>query len=209
MSSLDLALVGNGAIAVLLDSSADMVWGCFPRFDGDPVFCSLLRERGSQEDFGFFAIELVDCVRREQEYLVNTPVVVTRLFDAGGGGVEITDFAPRFVQFQRVFCPMLLVRKIRPIGGTPRVRIRLRPAREYGATRAIVSAGSNHLRFLGGEPVLRLTTDASITALVEELPFFLDGSVTLLLGPDEPVGGSISEIGDRFLAETWPWPPSG
>ena len=82
MSSLDLALIGNGAIGVLLDSSADMVWGCFPRFDGDPVFCSLLRERGSQEDFGFFAIELVDCVRREQEYVVNTPVVVTRLFDA-------------------------------------------------------------------------------------------------------------------------------
>jgi len=202
MSSLDLALIGNGTIGVLLDPSADMVWGCFPRFDGDPAFCSLLRDRGGREDFGFFAIELLDCTRREQEYLVNTPVVVTRLFDAAGGCVEITDFAPRFVQFQRVFCPMLVVRKVQRISGTPRVRIRLRPARDYGAARPAVSAGSNHLRFLGGEPGLRLTTDASITALIEELPFFLDGSVTMLLGPDEPVGGSIAEIGDRFLTET-------
>ncbi len=202
MTSLDLALIGNGALGILVDQSADLVWGCFPRFDGDPVFCSLLRERGADDDFGFFAIELVDRVRREQEYVRNTPVVVTRLFDAHGGGVEITDFAPRFMQFGRVFAPMMVVRKIRRLCGSPRVRIRLRPARDYGAVRPDVSVGSNHVRFLGGEPVLRLTTDVSITALIEELPFFLDGAVTLLLGPDETVTGSVSDIGERFLAET-------
>ncbi len=202
MTPLDLALIGNGTLGVLLDQSADMVWGCVPRFDGDPVFCSLLRERGAKEDFGFFALELADCVRREQEYLVNTPVVITRLFDSSGGGVEVTDFAPRFVQFGRVFAPMMLVRKIRRLCGGPRMRIRLRPARGYGASRAESSVGSNHLRFLGGEPVLRLTTDVSITALIEELPFFLEGSVTLLLGPDETVTENISEVGERFLAET-------
>lgn len=202
MTSLDLALLGNGTLGVLVDPSAEMVWGCFPRFDGDPVFCTLLRERRGEADFGYFAIELFDCIRREQEYLVNTPIVVTRLFDARGGCVEVTDFAPRFMQFGRVFAPMMLVRKLQRISGAPRVRIRLRPAREYGAVPAGSSMGSNHLRFLGGEPVLRLTTDVSITALAEELPFFLDGSATLLLGPDETVTGSIAELGERFLAET-------
>ncbi len=202
MTSLDLALIGNGTIGVLLDPSAEMVWGCFPRFDGDPVFCSLLRERSGEEDFGFFAVELSDCVKREQEYLVNTPVVVTRLLDARGGCIEITDFAPRFRQFQRVFAPMMIVRKIQRIDGTPRVQIRLRPSRDYGAARAFASAGSNHIRFLGGEPVLRLTTDASITAVREENPFILDGSITLLVGPDETLSGNVAEIGERFLAET-------
>jgi GH15 family glucan-1,4-alpha-glucosidase len=202
MSSLDLALIGNGTLGILLDASGDMVWGCFPRFDGDPLFCTLLRERDGENDFGYFAVELTDCVRQEQEYLVNTPVVVTRLFDAAGGCVEVTDFAPRFLQFQRVFCPMMVVRKIQRVSGTPRVRIRLRPARDYGAARAVASAGSNHIRFLGGEPVLRLTTDASITGLLEEQAFFLDRSITLLLGPDETIPGNVSEMGERFLAET-------
>lgn len=202
MTSLDLALTGNGTVGVLLDASAEMVWACFPRFDGDPVFCTLLRERRTESDFGYFAVELLECARVEQEYVFNTPVVVTRLFDASGGGVEITDFAPRFVQHQRVFAPMMVIRKIRRIGGSPRVRIRLRPARDYGAARAAQSAGSNHIRFLGGEPILRLTTDVSITALTEELPFFLGGSLTLLLGPDETVPGNVAEVGERFLAET-------
>lgn len=201
MSSLELGLIGNGAIGVLLDPTGNMVWGCFPRFDGDPLFCALLGNP-SEEGAGYFAIDLLGAVRTEQEYLRNTPVLVTRHFDADGGGVEITDFAPHFVQFQRVFAPMMLVRRVRRIGGAPRIRIRLRPARDYGATRAPSVAGSSHLRFVGGEPVLRLTTDASITAVVEELPFVLDGTVTLLLGPDETVAGNPGEVGERFLTET-------
>ncbi len=40
--SLDLALIGNGRIGALVDERANIVWCCFPRFDGDPVFCALL-----------------------------------------------------------------------------------------------------------------------------------------------------------------------
>lgn len=43
MTTLDLALVGNGTIGALVDRAADIVWCCVPRFDGDPVFCSLLK----------------------------------------------------------------------------------------------------------------------------------------------------------------------
>lgn len=202
MRSLELALIGNGTVGILVDPSSEMVWGCFPRFDGDAVFCSLLRDHQPGDGFGFFAVELEGVVRQEQEYVVNTPVVVTRLFDSRGGCVEITDFAPRFSQFGRIFAPMMVVRQIRRISGAPRVRILLRPARDYGTSRASATTGSNHLRFLGGEPVLRMTTDVSITALLEELPLFVDGSLTLLLGPDETITGNVGEIGERFLAET-------
>ena len=60
MTSLDLALIGNGTIGALVDPLGEVVWACFPRFDGDPAFCSLLRERTREGDFGFLAVELVD-----------------------------------------------------------------------------------------------------------------------------------------------------
>ncbi len=203
MTSLDLALIGNGTIGCLVDSVAKIVWGCFPRFDGDPAFCSLLQgQRPAEEDFGFFAVELIDHVRAEQEYLVNTPILITRLYDRTGGCVEVIDFAPRFRQYGRLFCPMMLVRHIRRIAGDPRIRLRVRPAHDYGRHPAGTTSGSNHIRYLGTGLVLRLTTDASITGLSEETPFFLDDAVTLLLGPDETVQGSVAHIGRQFLEET-------
>jgi GH15 family glucan-1,4-alpha-glucosidase len=202
VTSLDLALIGNGTIGALIDPRGEIVWACFPRFDGDPAFCSLLRERTAEKDFGYCSVELLDGVRQEQEYLVNTPILVTRLFDRHGGCVEITDFAPRFRQFGRMFCPMTLVRQIRRVTGNPRVRVRLRPAHDFGRHPTGTTGGSNHIRYVGTDLVLRLTTDASVTAIGEENPFFLEEAVTLLLGPDETVQGSVAEVGRRFLEET-------
>ncbi len=202
MTSLDLGLVGNGTIGVLVSPSGEVVWACFPRFDGDPAFCSLLRERTREADFGFFAVELIDFAEQEQEYLVNTPILVTRLRDRHGGTIEITDFAPRFRQFGRMFCPMMLARQIKRVAGNPRVRLRVRPARDYGRQRSEITCGSNHIRYVGADLVLRLTTDAAVTAIMEEIPFFLEDAVTLLLGPDETVHGAVAEVGSRFLEET-------
>jgi len=202
-SSLDLALIGNGTIAALVDQAAEIKWACFPRFDGDPAFCSLLNgDKDRADEFGLFRIELVDSVRTEQEYLMNTPILVTRSFDSEGGAIEITDFAPRFRQYGRLFCPMMVVRQVRRIAGNPRVQIKLRPARDYGCERPRTTTGSNHIRYYGGDVVLRLTTDASTTAVLDENPFYLEDSVTLLLGPDETVNGSVAEIARHFLDET-------
>ena len=119
-SSLDLALIGNGTIAALVDPAGEIKWTCFPRFDGDPAFCSLLNgDKDRANEFGLFRIDLVDSVRTEQEYLMNTPILVTRSFDSEGGAIEITDFAPRFRQYGRLFCPMMIVRQVRRIGGNP------------------------------------------------------------------------------------------
>ena len=202
MTSLDLALIGNGHIGALLDSRGEIVWACFPRFDGDPVFCSLLRERTHQDDVGFCAVELVDVVQHEQAYLPNTPIVVTRMTDRAGAVVEVTDLAPRFRQFGRLFCPMMLVRQVRRISGNPRIRVRVRPAHHYGRGRADTTSGSNHIRYIGGELVLRLTTDASVTAIAEENPIYLDQTITMILGPDETVQGTPAEVGRRFYEET-------
>ncbi|MBI3140293.1 MAG: glycoside hydrolase family 15 protein [Rhodocyclales bacterium] len=204
-SSLDLGLIGNSSVGALVSPLAEIVWACLPRFDGDPVFCSLLRERGGEQDagdFGFFAVDLVDVAHSEQEYLTNTAILVTRLHDSQGGVLEVTDFAPRFRQFGRTFRPLMLIRRIRRLAGSPRIRLRLRPACGYGAQRPQVTWGSHHIRYVAPDLVLRLTTDASVTAILEEFPFYLEDTLTLLLGPDETVPDAVGEMGARFLRET-------
>jgi GH15 family glucan-1,4-alpha-glucosidase len=201
-ATLDLAVVGNCGVAALVNATGEIVWGCMPQPDSDPVFCSLLRTRRADGDFGFFAVELADLERSEQEYLANTPILATRLYDRRGGAIEITDFAPRFLQFGRMFCPMTLVRQVRRLAGSPRVTMRLRPATGYGIAPARVTFGSNHVRYECADVVLRATTNCSITALLEEIPFVLQGTVTFVLGYDETLQGSVLDIARRFLEET-------
>ena len=55
--NLNLALIGNCSVGALVDSQATITWACLPGFDGDPVFCSLVK---SCDDFGFFGIERLD-----------------------------------------------------------------------------------------------------------------------------------------------------
>ena len=97
---LDLAVIGNGRTAALVDPSARIVWWCFPRFDADPIFCRLL---AGDEEKGFADVVLDGMVEQHSEYLRNTAVVSTVLTDARGGSVRITDFAPRFPRFGRMF----------------------------------------------------------------------------------------------------------
>jgi GH15 family glucan-1,4-alpha-glucosidase len=203
VATLDLALIGNGTVGALVDAAGEINWACFPRFDGDPMFCSLLKQRaGKREDTGFFAIELLDHVRAEQRYLHNTPVLVTRLSDSAGGAVEITDFAPRFRNRGRTFCPTMLVRRVQRIAGHPRICIRARPAHDYGRALAAITYGSNHIRYIGNGMVLRLTTDAPVTAVLEENAIFVDDSITLVLGPDETLQETVAEVGNHFMSET-------
>jgi hypothetical protein len=65
-------------------------------------------------------VELEDQVEADQRYLANSAVLSTRLTDEQGGVVEITDFVPRFRQYGRMFTPVMLIRKIKRVEGTPR-----------------------------------------------------------------------------------------
>ncbi|WP_224981189.1 glycoside hydrolase family 15 protein [Geomonas agri] len=200
--SLDLALIGNCQVGALIDTQAEIVWYCLPRFDGDPVFCSLLQEHEPGEGIGYCGIELVDQVASEQHYLPNSAVLVTTMTDSRGGAVEVTDFAPRFRQYGRIFTPIMLVRQLRRLHGTPRVVVRVRPARNYGAERGEFTYGSHHIRYVSPYMVLRLSTDASVTAILQELPVLLEDELNLVLGPDETVHENVSELAHRFKKET-------
>ena len=204
MDDLNLGVIGNSAISALIDGRGRVVWCCLPRFDSDPVFCSLLNggpiEAGShQQDIGYFEIELDNFSHAEQRYLRNTAILVTTLFDDNGQAVEITDFAPRFKQLGRVFRPMSIVRSLRPIAGTPRITIKLRPAHSYGAGLPDWTRGSNHVRYIMPDLIVRCTTNAPITYLLEEVPFVLEKPLDILLGPDESLNAAIDETARQFF----------
>lgn len=192
MSHLQLGVIGNCQIAALLDDTANVVWACFPQLDADPVFCSLLRSDQSSTQPGCYRIEIDGFSHSEQRYIPNTAIVKTTLFDGDGNAVEITDVVPRYNYMGRTFRPMMISRRIKPLG-TPRVRVRLRPASSYGSASCNTTHGSNHIRYVGEEQIVRLTTDLSLTHVLEETSFILDQAYHLVLGPDESIPESISE----------------
>jgi GH15 family glucan-1,4-alpha-glucosidase len=132
----------------------------------------------------------------------NTAVLVTTLTDSAGGEVEIIDFMPRFFQFGRMFCPTMMVRRVSRVHGHPRIRIRVQPTFDYGRAPLARTSGSHHIRYVGTSATWRLTTDAPLTAVIEEQFFLLNDDVTLMLGPDETLQDSVANVGRRFLELT-------
>jgi len=199
--NLDLGVIGNGVVAALIDARGRIVWYCLPRFDGDPAFCSLLN--GENPEHGFAEVALEGLASSEQSYLGNSAILTTTLTDAKGAALRITDFCPRFKQFDRVFRPSMLVRRIEPIAGLPVLSIRIRPLSGYGQHRPQRTFGSNHIRYVGPNLVLRLTSDAPLAYLESESAFALSGSLNLMLGPDETMPGSIGHTSRDFQERTY------
>jgi Glycosyl hydrolases family 15/Trehalase-like, N-terminal len=199
-ASLELGVIGNGTTSALLDARGRITWCCVPAFDGDPVFCSLLSPRAG--DAGWFDIALEGEAESSQHYVNNSAVLVTRRAAQDGSAVEITDFAPRYKQYGRIFHPMQLLRRVRPVEGSPRIRLRLRPLTGYGARRPDTTFGSNHVRYLLDPLVLRATTDAPLPMLRDELPFLLDRDVHIALGTDETLAGAPARVFHEALEET-------
>ena len=98
-----------------------------------------------------------------------------------------------------LFRPLTLVRMLRRTSGSPRARIKLRPTVIGSGRRPAITHGSNHVRYVMPGHTLRLTTDASTTAVLEEISFVVEQPLTFILGPDETLQEGVAETGRRFL----------
>ncbi|MGE0666482.1 MAG: glycoside hydrolase family 15 protein [Sphingomonadales bacterium] len=199
-ADMNLGVIGNGNVAALIDSRGRVCWHCLPRFDGDPVFCSLMN--GDDPEAGFMDVTIENLESATQEYRRNTAILVTTLVDRDGAGIRITDLAPRFKLFGRIFRPAVLARIIEPFDGTPLVRIRVRPLYDHGAAVPAITRGSNHMRFVMPQQALRLTTDAPITYIGTEAPFTVSAPLHMIFGPDEPVTESPAFAARDYLERT-------
>lgn len=192
------ALIGNCTFQALVDHQAKIDWLCWPRFDSSPVFGGMLDdERG-----GFFAIQpATDHFTSHQEYVANTNIVRTT-FTSGRGAFEVTDFAPRFRQFERHYKPNMLVRRVRRISGEPVVRVQCRPTYDYGRIRPEARMASNHISYnIPGEN-LRLTTNVPLNYVIEERAFLLEDEIWLVLTWGDPLEAPLQETAASFLDRT-------
>ncbi|MFP5319826.1 MAG: glycoside hydrolase family 15 protein [Acidimicrobiia bacterium] len=82
----DVGLISDGAAAGLVARDGAVVWLCVPRFDSDPLFCSLLDVRVG----GSFRITPEDVTGSRQQYEPDSGVLVTEL-RTGDGFVRLTD----------------------------------------------------------------------------------------------------------------------
>ncbi|HVL78658.1 MAG TPA: glycoside hydrolase family 15 protein [Sphingomicrobium sp.] len=200
MSSLDLWPIGNCQASALIDRSGRFAWGCVPRVDGDPVFSALLSD--PDDGVGFWSIELEGCCNIDQSYLRNTAILRTVQSDESGNVIEILDFCPRFRRSGRTYRPVAFVRIVRPVAGSPRVQVKLRPARNWGEPAAPLPGGSNHLRFELPALAMRLTTNAPISLIEQERAFRVDHPLHFFLGPDESFVGDVARTVEDMLVNT-------
>jgi len=203
-ATLDLWPIGNCQVSALVDRAGRFVWGCLPRIDGDPAFSSLLDDGppSGEGAYGFWEIDLDGVVETTQTYQRNTPVLVTRHVDADGNAIEITDFAPRFKRSGRVYRPTAFVRIVRPLAGSPRIRVRLRPARDWGASPAERTRGSNHIRYIVADRVVRLSTTAPVGWIEDERLFRVERPLHFFFGPDESFSEDIAVALETMEANT-------
>ena len=200
MTTLDLWPIGNCQVSALIDRAGRFVWGCVPRVDGDPLFSALVG--GEEPDAGYWDIALEGGVSVEQRYLRNAPILVTRHTDAAGNAIEVTDFCPRFSRLGRVYRPVAFARIVKPVAGSPRIRVKLRPTCGWGKRCTTRIGGSNHLRYLVEPMTLRLTTTAPVGMVEEERVFRVEKPLHFFLGPDESFSGDVAETVDDMLLNT-------
>jgi GH15 family glucan-1,4-alpha-glucosidase len=190
-------IIGNCAYIAHVNKNTNIEWLCWPRFDSTFIFGGLLDKNKGGE----FSILPDSTYNTNQYYLENTNVLITEII-CPGGKYRITDFAPRFSEHQRYYKPLMLVRKIEAIEGSPRIRVKCEPVSDYGATRLTVNRGSNHIQFNGGDEKIRLTTNIPISYVFDEQYFVLSEVKYLVLTYGEPLEAPLVSTAERFLQET-------
>jgi GH15 family glucan-1,4-alpha-glucosidase len=194
----ETGIIGNCAFLAHINKNTNVDWLCWPRFDSTFIFGGLLDKKKG----GTFSILPTGEYTSHQYYLENTNVLITEITTKTGASYRITDFAPRYFEHQRYYKPLMLIRKIEAIEGSPQVVVKCEPVSEYGAVKLTVNRGSNHIQFLGGNENIRLTTNIPVSYVFDEQPFVINESKYLVLTYGEPLEAALISTAERFLRET-------
>jgi len=193
---LNHGVIGNGRLLALISPDTSIDWLCMPRFDSPSVFARLLDE----EKGGSFAFE-GDGWRTAMAYARNTNVLRTEV-ECPDGRFEIYDFAPRIPHGLSVEAPLEIHRLIRPIAGAPRVRVRFRPALDYGRTKPeLVPIGAG-LEIRGGPSRLYLRSNIPPDYIASGFPFRIDRPIYFVLSCGRPTEVDSTASVDRALELT-------
>ncbi|MEM8899001.1 MAG: glycoside hydrolase family 15 protein [Bacteroidota bacterium] len=196
--SYNYGLVGNCAYLALIDTDANVGWLCWPKFDSSFLFGGLLDKNKGGE----FSIKPAsEKYSSHQYYIDNTNILVTE-FTCDDGRFKVVDFAPRFYQYERYYKPLLLARRVIPLEGTPMVKVVCKPMGEYGELSPEILFGSSHIRYMGLERQVRLTTNVALNYVAEERPFVLNANKHFALTWGIPLEAELEGTLDTFYTKT-------
>lgn len=194
----DYGVIGNCAFTAHIGKDTNVAWMCWPRFDSGFIFGGLIdSDKGGE----FSITSAEEDISNNQYYIENTNVLCTEVV-CGDGEYKVTDFAPRFFQYDRYYKPLMLIRKIEPVKGNPRIKVECAPKGDYGQIDANESQGSNHIRYLGLAGNIRLTTNIPLTYIMEDDHFVLNEVKYLVLTYGPPLEASLVETVESFLNKT-------
>lgn len=194
----DYGLVGNCAFIAHIHKDTNVSWMCWPRFDSSFIFGGMLdKEKGGK----FKISPMEDDYTTKQYYIENTNILCTEM-ETPSGKIRVTDFAPRFLQTDRYYKPLMLVRKVERLDGNPRLTVHCSPKGHYGEVTPQPSMGSNHIRYLGLDAHVRLTTNISLNYILDEESFVLNETKYLVLTYGPPLEAALEETVELFLSKT-------
>ncbi|MFY0601799.1 MAG: glycoside hydrolase family 15 protein [Cyclobacteriaceae bacterium] len=194
----DFGVIGNCAFTAHIHKDTNISWMCWPKFDSSFIFGKLLDE----EKGGEFSVKPIEKeFTSKQYYIENTNILCTEV-ETSSGKYRVTDFAPRFYQTDRYYRPLMMIRKVENLGGTPRLVASCRPAGDYGNLEPESSMGSNHIRFLGLGAHVRLTTNISLNYVMSEESFVLNETKYLVMTYGPPMEAALEETCEIFLTKT-------
>ena len=127
----DYALIGDCETAALVSREASIDWLCWPTFSSPACFAALL----GTCDHGFWKIAPAGKVLHSRRQYKEGTLIVETFFETAGGEVCVTDFMPPRRRHSQ------LVRVVRGVRGSVRVRMDLAVRFDYGRTVPWVTSG--------------------------------------------------------------------
>ncbi|MBL6444817.1 glycoside hydrolase family 15 protein [Fulvivirga sp. 29W222] len=194
----DYGLIGNCSYQAHIHKDTTIEWMCWPRFDSSFIFGKMLdNDKGG----GFSILPSGEIKESKQYYLENTNILCTEI-TSEEGRYRVTDFAPRFHQYDRYFKPLMLIRKVEPLEGRPRVKVSCEPVGDYGNLKPMQYEASNHIEYLGLAKELRLTTNFSLSYIVQDNYIVLNETKYLALTYGAPLEAPLVSTCETFLDRT-------
>ncbi|MCV9388384.1 glycoside hydrolase family 15 protein [Reichenbachiella ulvae] len=195
----DFGVIGNCAFSAHIKTDTNIAWMCWPRFDSSFIFGKMVDEEKGGE---YSVLPAEGEFNTKQYYVENTNVLCTEIECSDGAKYKVTDFAPRFEQYERHYKPLMLIRKIEPINGHATIKVNCNPVGDYGKNIPEKSIGSNHIRYIGLDAQVRLTTNISMNYIINDQEFVLNETKYCVLTYGQPMEAELKETCETFLSRT-------
>jgi len=191
-------IIGNCAFIAHIHKDTNVNFMCWPRFDSSFLFGGMLDKAKGGE---FSLKPPTDDFETVQYYLPNTNVLCTEV-TYEEGKYRITDFAPRFQQFERYFRPLTIIRIVEPLEGTPRMVVKCNPVYDYGRTELQKGRGSSHIKYMGMKEETRLTTDVPLVHIMDEKPTLITDKRYMYFSYGSPLEAPLESTSEIFFDRT-------